>query len=144
MDKRIQTTAKNVLCWVAAAAFISLAGDAAAESGKQSSEEPTLKLGAEHLDKSREALGAEHVVVESSETKGHDGEKHRCKGHHKHHGKKHGKKHGVCDESCKARHHGRKPVARTYERCVEVSVQAKNGLDESSRVCRVLFPAKES
>ena len=142
MLNQIRNSARLVICAGVVISLVLLSGAASAEGGqtKKASNETTLELNADHLGKSREALGSENAVIEdaeegAAETK----EEAECR-----HGKKHGKKHhghkGCDEKSCKARHHGSKAVARSYQQCVEVSVQAQNSLDESSRVCRVLFP----
>lgn len=157
MVNQIWISARLVVCAGVVISLLLLGGVASAEGGqkKKASKETALELNADHLGKSREALGSENAVIEDAEEEAAETkEEAECK-HGKKHWKKHGKKHrrkhgekhhgheGCNEESCKARHHGRKAVARSYQRCVEVSVQAQNSLDESSRVCRVLFPKDE-
>ncbi|MFB0976643.1 MAG: hypothetical protein QMC73_03180 [Myxococcota bacterium] len=64
-------------------------------------------------------------------------------------------KHAECGESCKARHHGKrhgkdhgkrhgKGPRYHYNSCVDTATAGGSDKDEASRVCRSLFPAKDS
>lgn len=155
MNKLTRSTTTLWLACFAAAAMLTSGGAAFAEEGKASSDEPAIKLGSEQLGLSREELGTDKVVdteQEKAEKKGTKAGK-KIKARHqlrKHSGKdkKHGK-HGKhecseheCGETCKARHKGKRRY--NYKSCVEAAVRAENNLDESSRVCRALFPKKDS
>lgn len=127
-----------------------------------------IKLGAGDLGKSREELGARSLPAEEAASaeasaeaemkarRGKNGKAKKHRGHGKHgkHGKKGKKgkhdcedcdaKHGECHGDCKhGKHHG-KHGRGGYKQCLEKSIRAGNSFDESSRVCRAVFPGKKS
>lgn len=83
-----------------------------------------------------------------------------CKHHSKHDdehkaGEHKAGKHAECGETCKARHHGKrhgkdhgkrhgKGPRYHYDSCVDTATAGGSDKDEASRVCRSLFPAKDS
>ncbi len=103
-----------------------------------------IKLGGDDLGKSREELGDRSLPREEAseqEERSEKGRKHR----------KHGKKEKCedCDHKGKCKdgqcHHGKhkgKHRVHGYKQCLEKSIRAGNDFDESSRVCRAVFPGK--
>jgi len=116
----------------------------AGEHANQTSGQTAIELGEDDLGKSREELGDRSVVEpDRPSPKHHEHGECNARQYNERDCQKKGCKHagGGCKKCHRSKHAHRHGV-HGYEKCVERAARAGIALEESSRVCRAVFPEK--